>query len=178
MVRPNPSEGRVAGLKSIRVVVVVLLALAVSLQACALSHSSDADLIRNLHDHKAEFNRLVTLFQTAGGLAMVDVNTAYWGGRNVPTSRTARRQRVSECRRLLEKLGLPDGIDRSWDVTWITTSTVGLAVSGSAKGYAYADKPPGELVRSLDDYQSDQGGPVEVFRHVEGKWYLFYSYDP
>jgi hypothetical protein len=164
-------------LSSKRVWALVVVAFAVlSLQLFGCGHSSDADLVRNLQDHRSQFDRLVALFQTAGGLQYVDTRTAYWRGPGVPHTKAERQRRVSECRRLLRELGLSNGIERRFGATWITTSTVGLAVSGSAKGYVYADRPPGELVKGLDNYHSHEVGG-DVFRHVEGKWYLYYSWE-
>jgi hypothetical protein len=47
---------------------------------------------------------------------------------------------------------------------------------GCAKGYAYREKPPPALVESIDK-AVDPGSPEqqEVFRKLEGNWYLYYA---
>ena len=47
---------------------------------------------------------------------------------------------------------------------------------GCAKGYAYREKAPAPIVKSIDD-AVDPGSPeqLEVFRKIEVNWYLYYS---
>jgi hypothetical protein len=46
---------------------------------------------------------------------------------------------------------------------------------GVTKGYVHGEAPTRPLVDSIDD-NSDPGGPEDkdLFRHIEGDWYLFY----
>jgi len=47
---------------------------------------------------------------------------------------------------------------------------------GCAKGYAYLEKAPAPIVKSIDD-AADPGSPeqMKVFRIIEGNWYLYYA---
>lgn len=46
---------------------------------------------------------------------------------------------------------------------------------GVIKGYLYGEPPPPSLVASIDAH-SEPGSPEEkeLYRHIEGHWYLFY----
>jgi hypothetical protein len=47
---------------------------------------------------------------------------------------------------------------------------------GYAKGYYYSTDRPALIVDSIDEiYSSRPADQVEVFRHIKGPWYLYYS---
>jgi len=60
-----------------------------------------------------------------------------------------------------------------WFHVWVK-DFVGLG--GCAKGYAYCEEPPGSLVDDID-INTQPGAPEnkDIYRHIKGKWYLFYQ---
>ena len=52
------------------------------------------------------------------------------------------------------------------------STSQGLSVTGSTKGYAFLTDPPKLVVQSLDTYWSDDKRSFTAFRHIDGNWYL------
>ena len=82
--------------------------------------------------------------------------------------------RLARYRALMRALGV-ESLERSKGRVLFIMSTYGLSVSGSSKSYLYSDTPPAPLV---GDTESDADGPTgEVYRHIEGNWYIVYEWD-
>ena len=111
------------------------------------SPASDAALIANFGQHRAQFARAVQQFAASG---QVDAEP-------------------------LDDLGLkPDDVlEYPRGVVTFTASSGGFTESGFSKGYAYSEKPLRPLVKSTDGY--DGNGSFLVYRHIEGPWYIYYD---
>ena len=56
-----------------------------------------------------------------------------------------------------------------------TMSSVGFVFSGSTKGLAHLEQPPQGVLSSLDVMEADLPGPGYYFRHIRGRWYVYFS---
>lgn len=66
--------------------------------------------------------------------------------------------------------------DETKDPIWVHVSSLGLAISGSSKGFYYSKKPRFEVVPSLDAV-AFQGRSNTWLRHIEGAWYMYLDYE-
>lgn len=60
-------------------------------------------------------------------------------------------------------------------VYWFEMWFIDFIGGGERKGFAYCEQPPHSLVESIDE-NSKPGSPEQkqLYRRIEGKWYLFY----
>jgi hypothetical protein len=144
--------------------------------SCSSKHPSDKELLDNFQAHKAEFDQLLQMFLSDKGLGRVAYDFTRPGD---PQTVGVTTDRLKEYRRRFDKLELSAGIEGydGKDIVWLHSSTQGLAVSGSGKGYAYLRKPPEMQVQDLDKYWSKDGRSFTAFRHIEGNWYLYFNFE-
>lgn len=151
-------------------------------------HPSDAELIKNFHEHRPGFDELIQMFTSDQGLGRVGADftrsSSFFekctGANSWSSNETGvDDDRLREYRKRFATLGLPKGIEGYCDKEhiWLYASTRGLSVTGSSKGYVYVTKMPSPVVESLDDYWSADGKSFTAFRHVEGNWYLYFTYE-
>ena len=161
---------------------VALVALAM-LVACGWSHPADQELIDRFTRNRATFELLRDMFIKDAMLGRVahdftrPVN--FFSGAPMPRSPAITSARLAEYRRLFTALQLGAGVEGydAKDFIMFHASTRGLSISGSSKGYVYAEDSPALLVDSLDTYNPGHTGSFTVYRHIEGKWYLYYDYE-
>jgi len=144
-----------------------------------IPHKSDEELIANFRSHRGEFTRLLQMINEDRDLKRVDY---YWTSPENPRSIGITQNRIDEYRTLFRQACVPRGFSafQSKDYIEFIASSLGLAVSGSSKGYLYAKEPPARLIDNLDNYrgQSSKMSPAfPVYRHIEGNWYLFFEAD-
>ena len=114
-------------------------------------HPSDARLIDDFQEHRAQFDDAVAAFDADGS---VDPN-------------------------LLHSIGVPaENVFSEDGVVYFDASVFGLATGGSSKGYAYSRSslptaPEAEL-ENADTGLSERG---VAYKHISGPWYLFYEWD-
>lgn len=183
--RPDPdAEGRTVPKRAGRTVLVIVLALgAVAIVGVVLlgmaiapwlslgSHASDAAMTVSFRERRAEYGQLLRAFQEHKKLRSMDESTG-----SVPSATRAGlgRGQAEDYRRLMKELGV-QSIERYFGKILFVTSTSGLSVSGSMKGYVYATKTPSPLVENTED---DAGEPVgENYHHIEDDWYIMYEWD-
>ena len=145
------------------------------MNACANDHPSDKALVENFQAHKADFNELLQMFLTDDGLVRVDLD------RTDPKETEAlgiTEARLVNYRTLFRKLGLTRGISGYGGKKRILflSSTKGLGISGSGKGYAYSITPLEPIAENLESYESKDGKSFTVYKHIEGNWYLFFDF--
>ena len=141
---------------------------------------SDGQLIGNFRRYRAAFDALVQMSQADKG----DVSVS----RRTRTSDDVQEGGVSPARaeqycRLLNEVKVRDlaaGTDkmRGYSVKFYCWSQGSGQTEDYGKGYAYLAIPPNPLVGSLDNYHPDANDEDNVYRHIEGRWYLYYEYLP
>jgi hypothetical protein len=141
-------------------------------------HPSDSVLLENFMRNEEGFERLIAMLREDRELSRVANN---WTCPTNPSTIGVTPERINTYRKLFGKLLIPEGCsygrdprDGSEGFEFIS-STYGLMVGGSWKGYVHLQKPPGRSVMDLDAYQ-----PPEVsftaYRHIKGNWYLVLSH--
>ena len=175
--RPHPtakSHGRRR--RSLLAVVGVALLFGGCFSSLSKKHPTDDELLKNFQTHKVEFDRLLKMFLADKELGRVAPDfTRPEDPRTVGVS----PERLGEYRKLLNTLGLSNGIEgyKEKDLVYFHSSAQGLAVSGSGKGYAFAVIRPALVVDNLDNYWSKDSRSFTAFRHIEGNWYLYFDYE-
>ena len=168
---------------------VIFLLIVISIAGCGKKeHPKDAILIDNFNVHRAEFEELLQMFQADRSLGRVGdgfTRTASffeectgpnaWNGKEIEVT----KERLAAYEQLFIKLGLRQGIEGYCEKSVVTfiASTKGLSVTGTAKGYAYYVNPPQLIVDDLDAYWSPDRRSFTAYRHIDGKWYLFFNYE-
>ncbi|MFC1617843.1 hypothetical protein ACFL2B_01030 [Patescibacteria group bacterium] len=161
-------------------IIILMLFLSVLFGVGCDSHSSDEKMIQNFNDHKSEFEELLTMFQADKKLGRVGdgfTRSADLESEDIGVT----EERLDEYYKLFEELGLPDGIEGYGDkeTIYFYSSTAGLGISGSMKGYIYTEDPEYyfEQVNNLDEYTSSDGQSFDAIRDIGYGWYLYYSYE-
>lgn len=159
--------------------VVQILMIVVVSQGCVFSndipHKTDAEMIQHFHENKAGFESLLEMVredqQKVGDrLFRIDHD---WNEPNDLDSYGVGPERISEYRRLFKELGVPRGFYAYDQDTYLfVASSVGIAVSGSSKGYVWSGKPLERIINSdLDEFQRSKRQHF-LCRPIEGNWYL------
>lgn len=147
------------------------------LVAATARHPSDAQMMKELRVHRAEFETLLAMFEQDRGVGRIAPDFVL---PNTPTRQrtTLPPERLANYRRRFEELDLVAGIEGYGDKSSVHfyRSTMGLSISGSIKGFAYLKKPPEGLV-SGNVQRRPHDHAFSNYRHVEGRWYLYYHYD-
>jgi len=163
-----------------------ILVILLPLTGCSQHDPSDAEMLRNFQQHRAEFEQLREMVSTDAGLQRVDQD---WTRPDNPAAIGISAERIAEYRRIFHKLGIPRGFqaygDRS-EIKFIAHAE-GLAVAGHAKNYVWSASEPDELVDSIDQFRVDEMKQYRdylekksetfqkhwnVYRRIEGNWYL------
>lgn len=147
---------------------------------------SDASLLANFSRHKAAFGQLAMICSNPQVYVRTGDSTTDQSLGNavvIPGSLKA------QFKRLIREIGARS---EPWqgDLGEIDFSVWPAdnndSIPGIEKGYAYLAHPPAQLVKSLDNYQGSSTDPKDPddiawsgtgYRHIEGPWYIYYSYD-
>ena len=153
-----------------------ILCLAALIAGCGPNHQNDKKLIDNFTAHEGEFEKLVLMLRTDKKLKRIDDT---WTSPEDTTSVGVTRERVAEYRSMFSTLGIPRGFVASHDPEdfQFIASTAGISVSGSCKGYCYresAPSAPDRILSDLNGYRAAHLRPFTAYRHIKGKWYLYY----
>src|SRR5712691_8233039 len=137
-------------------------------------HLPDQQLIENLKAHRPEFEKLVVMILEDKTLTRVDED---W-----TQPKDFDQKRIAEYRRLFQVVGTPRGFSAptTREPIEFIASSQGWVAHGSSKGYLYADKCPeyiGKTVESLDGISLVQRPAGSGCRHIDGKWYLYFTSD-
>lgn len=86
--------------------------------------------------------------------------------------------RQSRYRTLLARSGVR-GLDRTPKGCEMWTWGYGAApISDFFKGYAYLPNPRKQVVANLDTVRFDPRRTFKAYRHIEGRWYLYFEFIP
>lgn len=138
---------------------------------------SDQQLINNFRFRRSVFDDLAQMKLADKGLLRVGND---WTQPDDPRTVGVSPERIAEYRGLLNCAGVHQGMgaDGLHGAEFTCWAQGGATSSDVDKGYAYLAVPPKQLLESLDAYQPDGLHEVEVYRHIEGCWYLYYDYLP
>ncbi len=135
-------------------------------------HPTDDDMIRDFTQHRQGYTTLLRMFEEDPKLGRLGDLAGDWPEN--PADAGVDSARLARYRALMRDLGV-ESLERSKGRVLFIMSTYGLSVSGSSKSYLYSDTPPAPLV---GDTERDADGPTgEVYRHIEGNWYIVYEWD-
>jgi hypothetical protein len=157
--------------------------LAATGAACGARHPPDAQLIARFHRERASFETLKDMFlaeKTLGRIAPTFTRPVdFFSAHALPPETTVSVQRLAEYRILFQRLGLESGIEGydAKEEIFFHASSSGLSISGSSKGYAYLAHAPPLVVPDLDRYWSSDGQSFTAFRHIDGRWYLYFDFE-
>lgn len=159
----------------IRKLAIVLIMIAVA--GCGRnSVPSDEDLIATFHYRRAEFDRLLQMIIADTKLYRIDCD---WTDPKEPIEAGVSPERIAEYRRLLDDVGCHRGFEafQRQGIHFIAAAR-GLVTGGSSKGlYYFAGAPPLVVTNTATYSQKPQEYSYEVFRHIEGHWYVFFESD-
>src|SRR6266567_2930874 len=134
-------------------------------------HKADEKLIASFLRHRADFEQLRQMATADSTLRRVSDS---WTDPPDLASAGVSPQRVAEYRRLLHRVGCPEGLmafPARPGIRFLSSSR-GLLNRGSSKGYCYLESVPPLLVTNTDTYRPELPGAYEVYRQIEGSWYL------
>jgi hypothetical protein len=137
---------------------------------------TDVELIESFHKNRGCFEELVKMARAERGLERIS-STFVRLSDNFTPSPEQRRSRLSDSRwgvyqSLFQCVHVPDGIGIGSGI-YFYAAGIGFAGSGSGKGFLWSTITPTPLVGSLDGtLPYDKDGRVDVFRRLEGDWYL------
>jgi hypothetical protein len=111
---------------------------------------SDAELIKEFHEHRAEYQRLLTMFREDRGLGRIAPTFTrpanFFSGAPLPTSPDISGARLEEYRALFRRLSLEAGVEGYDDKRIIEFlrygEGFGAGLGGSGKGLAFSDSLP------------------------------------
>ncbi|MGM0502713.1 MAG: hypothetical protein ACQERJ_09290 [Bacillota bacterium] len=162
-----------------RSLILISICILLLLSGCSSTPPSDKILINNFRDNKSDFKKLITMFKEDKKLEYVSLNM-------ISPMEAIGEKRKKEYQDLLKKLKVKQikSYNKQQSIS-LTAYSVGLSVTGAAKGYKYWEESvPSHLdvVKNLDKaYQKERAKdkPLAFYklRHIEGNWYLSYSVD-
>jgi hypothetical protein len=141
---------------------------------------SDAEMIDNLRRNRTDFDRLVAMIQDRG-LERVDND---WTRPEDPASVGISPARIAEYRKIMVRIGIARGfMHRLPDAPIIFIGYVrGLLMKSRAKNYVWSEASSDRydddnIVTNLDEFWFSHDRNIEVYRKVDGNWYLHLHVD-
>jgi len=142
----------------------------------------DADLIQNFTKHRADFEEIVKMASHDKGLTRVDRD---WTNPRDPSKIGISQVRIDRYRALFRDAQIPRGFSagsepggKQIDVSFMFWGFGFAASDEYGKGYAYLTTPPKALRTTLDGFEPRFRQPYDIYRHVEGNWYLYFEFFP
>lgn len=161
------------GFVGLSVAVPVGALFALDVFGLSVSHPSDDEMIAHFEEHRHEFAELLALLEANPALA----DLPEFSDEESPSAADAVQLGVGSAQldrylKLVRRLGIESVWHDEDGALVLPTSTVGVAVSGSAKGYVHSAQPPRPLVADTEgDADGDSG---EVYRPLGPGWYVYY----
>lgn len=148
----------------------IFLSIFCYLNGCA-RFPSDEMMIAHFRANKGDFERLLSMFRNDKELARIGEDFTD------PAVIVIRQERLREYRNLLKQLDIYSlGGSTEKDFVKLHSHSVGLSISGRAKGYVYSEEIPRLVVDDLDAYfAKHKRSSFTAYRSIEGNWYLFYD---
>lgn len=138
---------------------------------------SDQQLLSNFRFHRAEFDELAQMKQADKGL--LSIGSDFTQPNDLQTVGVS-PERIAKYRWLLQCAGVHRGlrVDGLTGADFAVWMQGGATSSDRDKGYAHLVVPPKHILSSLNQIPPDSPHEFEVYRHIEGCWYLYYEYLP
>ena len=111
-------------------------------------HPSDDSMVSDFQQHRPQFDRAAAALDATGH---TDRNPLRGAGIDV------------------------QHVDRYRGATLLSVSIWGIVPSGSAKGYAYSQKPLSPLTTGDTQHYAGATPDEIVFRHISGPWYMYFE---
>jgi hypothetical protein len=140
---------------------------------------SDTSIIARFNAHRTEFSQLLEMFDHDGINGRLGCADSLDDARR---SQPISSQRRAEYAKIFETIGCngavyywPGAISKAKFSMW----SVGMLFAGQDKSIMmFPGEPPAPIVETTDGYHwtqmDQQRGAVELYRHIEGPWYLEY----
>ncbi len=138
---------------------------------------SDRQLINNFRLHRVQLDELAQMRRTDKGLMQVGED---WTQPSDSKTVGVSPERIANYRWLLSCAGVHRGLgaDGLYGTDFTYWAQGGATSDDVEKGYAYLLITPKQATSSLDRVSPDGLHELEVYRHIEGCWYLYYDYLP
>jgi hypothetical protein len=158
-------------------VVTVLLCLSVAMTACS-SPPSDATLLAEFRIHRADFQRLLQMFQRDSALGRIAYDftrpSNFFSGKPVRTTRVVTPQVLNEYHQLFDELHLTGGIEGYGEkhviMMWRYSEGFGAGLGGSSRGFAYSDSLSSNQIHR--DGCETRTSDCWSLRPIGGGWFL------
>jgi len=135
----------------------------------------DDVLISAFQQHHSTFEELRQMIATDSKLHRVDED---WTDPKDPAEVGISPERIAEYRRLLAEVGCSRGFIAypTRPGIYFISGARGLVVAGSTKGYCCLESALPLVVTNTETYSPPHAGDdFEVFRPIEGHWYIWYE---
>lgn len=135
----------------------------------------DERLITTFQNHRATFEQLLRMVTADSKLHRVDED---WTDPGDPKAVGVSPGRIKEYRHLLQKVGCRRGFCAypGRPGIYFISASQGTVVASIDKGYYYFEGTPVPVVTNTATYYpKDQTYSYEVFRHIDGHWYVYYQ---
>jgi hypothetical protein len=147
-----------------------------ALGGCGRAPATDEALVQDFYRHREVFHDLVEMISSDKKLYRVDED---WTEPRDPSGVGVSKERIAQYRRLLRRIGCRRGFIAypTRPGIFFVRSTKGLATGGASHGICYLEVPPVSVVTNALSYRPNHTNSYEVFRHIEGRWYVYSEYD-
>ena len=145
---------------------------------------SDRAMIKRFSDHRDAMEKLRIMAAEDRKVIRI-ANDFTWieGNPNWPRPLSMlgfSMERWEVYKTLFKKASIREGISRTQDLPdaiFFIASASGLVTGGSEKGYAFLPAVPAKVYDSLDKLPADSKSNIPSFKHLDGNWYLYSSWD-
>ena len=152
--------------------ITLLTFVAFALSACDAGLKSEADLRQQFFQNKEPLFQILQMqrhdakvIRIAPSFTRLE-NNWNWPRKDIGLS----EERWNSYRELFGKAGIADGIQNDDGCLFYFVSSVGLAVSGTSRGFVFTQKPLENVVKNFDECPA---GKDPCYVPLDGPWYLF-----
>jgi hypothetical protein len=154
--------------------------LAIFISGCGPAPPADSDLERKFHSNRRVFDQLIMMTDEDSHLVRIAPDFTFldsdfsWPRANVGIP----DERWDLYRRLFRAVGATHGMLRPIDshVTFFIAYASGM-LHGIDKGYAFSLDPVEPLLDSLDEPPKGHEKKGQVFKRLQGNWYMYYGWE-
>ena len=137
----------------------------------------DEDLTASFQKHRVTFEQLQQMIATDSKLHRVDED---WTDPQDPKDAGVTTNRIEDYRRLLAEIGCRRGFAAypGRPGIYFISAAQGTVASSLTKGYYYSEDAPQYVVANTMTYSPKRPeDSYEVFRHIDGHWYIYFNKD-
>ncbi len=151
------------------------------LSRAAWDHPTDAAMLREFRNHRREYEELLAMYRADRRLGRIAPDFTrpanFFSGDSLPPGVRPDESQLREVRRRCRRLHLEAGLEGYDEKAYVAfiRSARGLAISGSAKGFAWMAERPKLIVEDTDRYRPSEPHSFVAYRPIEGNWYVFYD---